>query len=443
MPSLVRPLTILLCCLATCASACAASARTQWLNNLKNIGLGIIAYHDKYRRLPTDIVDAQGKPLLSWRVAILPFVDQKKLYAQFHLDEPWDSPHNLELARQHTVGTYAHPSKENPELAYFAMPKGPGTYFGDDPLALFRHEFKNVASAIMIVELDDDAAVLWSRPDTWQYNPERPLDGIPTYRLRSGAFSQFGRACVFWDGSVCLLPAQPDQMRALFAADPSESHAGPLSWDDLLSSDALLPALAPLVIFTVIVTVWSCVLISCLFRGKAVTCGECLLLTLAPQLLSIVVGFFLLYQPPEIGVDAHWPSGHVSILAVSRFGGVLACLMICIFKYREKSARVAAIVAGVLLCIGLYAILRDPPAPVELDDADVLVSGISPAVPLVAFFTLFASAISYSEGIGRLPPGQRVRHVLALVLCILPIVSCVYWGGTCAGIDWPGQRVRS
>src|SRR5205823_2595588 len=41
-----------------------------------------------------------GKPLLSWRVAILPFIEQSALYAKFNLSEPWDSPHNLALLNQ-------------------------------------------------------------------------------------------------------------------------------------------------------------------------------------------------------------------------------------------------------------------------------------------------------------------------------------------------------
>src|SRR5258707_7271470 len=41
--------------------------------------------------------DQEGRPLLSWRVLLLPYVEQAALYQEFHLDEPWDSPHNLTL----------------------------------------------------------------------------------------------------------------------------------------------------------------------------------------------------------------------------------------------------------------------------------------------------------------------------------------------------------
>src|SRR5262245_11036025 len=68
-------------------------------NNLKQIGLALHNYHDTYGKLPpAAICDKAGKPLLSWRVAILPFIEQNALYKQFKLDEPWDSEHNKKLA---------------------------------------------------------------------------------------------------------------------------------------------------------------------------------------------------------------------------------------------------------------------------------------------------------------------------------------------------------
>src|SRR5262245_6014980 len=49
-------------------------------------------------RLPPAILyDEQGRPLHSWRVLILPYLEEEALYHQFRLDEPWDSPHNLAL----------------------------------------------------------------------------------------------------------------------------------------------------------------------------------------------------------------------------------------------------------------------------------------------------------------------------------------------------------
>jgi RNA polymerase sigma factor (sigma-70 family) len=66
--------------------------------NLKTLALAVLNYNDACGYLPPPaITDKNGKPLLSWRVAILPFIEQEALYKQFKLDEPWDSPHNKKL----------------------------------------------------------------------------------------------------------------------------------------------------------------------------------------------------------------------------------------------------------------------------------------------------------------------------------------------------------
>src|SRR5205814_6093315 len=71
--------------------------RMRSANNLKQLMLAMHNYHDVYGRFPADIRDKDGKPLLSWRVHILPFIEQVNLYKQFRLDEPWDSEHNKKL----------------------------------------------------------------------------------------------------------------------------------------------------------------------------------------------------------------------------------------------------------------------------------------------------------------------------------------------------------
>jgi RNA polymerase sigma factor (sigma-70 family) len=77
-----------------------AADRKRSLNNLRQITIAFHNYSDTYGYLPHDIRDKSGKPLLSWRVAILPFIEQNALYQQFKLDEPWDSEHNLKLLAQ-------------------------------------------------------------------------------------------------------------------------------------------------------------------------------------------------------------------------------------------------------------------------------------------------------------------------------------------------------
>src|SRR5215469_7479799 len=68
---------------------------------LKQIGLALHLYHDIYGRLPPTVkCDNEGQPLYSWRVLLLPFLEQDHLYKQFNLDETWDSPHNKPLVEK-------------------------------------------------------------------------------------------------------------------------------------------------------------------------------------------------------------------------------------------------------------------------------------------------------------------------------------------------------
>ncbi len=78
------------------ARTAARTAMSQ--NNLSQIGLAMLNYESTYKSLPPAYVtDEQGKPLYSWRVVLLPYVGEDALYKEFHLDEPWDSPHNQSL----------------------------------------------------------------------------------------------------------------------------------------------------------------------------------------------------------------------------------------------------------------------------------------------------------------------------------------------------------
>lgn len=73
-------------------------ARNDAFSDLQNIKSAISAYEDAHASIPpAAIYDQEGRPLLSWRVIILPYIGEKGLYKEFHLDEPWDSPHNLAL----------------------------------------------------------------------------------------------------------------------------------------------------------------------------------------------------------------------------------------------------------------------------------------------------------------------------------------------------------
>ena len=69
------------------------------INNMKQIGLALLMDHDANNFFPGK--NENGKPRnLSWRVSILPYLEQKALFDQFKQDEPWDGPHNQVLLAQ-------------------------------------------------------------------------------------------------------------------------------------------------------------------------------------------------------------------------------------------------------------------------------------------------------------------------------------------------------
>jgi hypothetical protein len=84
---------------STTPKASTTAAQERVIKNLKMIGLALHNHADTHdgHVPPPSIRSKEGKPLLSWRVAILPYLEQEALYREFHLDEPWDSEHNFAL----------------------------------------------------------------------------------------------------------------------------------------------------------------------------------------------------------------------------------------------------------------------------------------------------------------------------------------------------------
>ena len=156
-------------------------ARGQTLNNFKQIAVALEGYQDVYKRLPPPAIkDKDGRPLLSWRVAILPFIEQTALYKRFHLEEPWDSPHNRELLKeQPSVYQLYHQSFDEAErrLTYIQVFVGPGTPF--DPKAkcrIIEADTKGDDIPILIVEAAEP--VPWTKPEDIPFDPNAPLPAL-------------------------------------------------------------------------------------------------------------------------------------------------------------------------------------------------------------------------------------------------------------------------
>lgn len=91
-------------------SARTPAYRTLCLNNMRNIAKALQSYHASHQAFPPAYtVDEHGRPLHSWRVLILPYLEQGTLYQQIDLTKPWDDPVNAE-ARQAMPRVFECPS---------------------------------------------------------------------------------------------------------------------------------------------------------------------------------------------------------------------------------------------------------------------------------------------------------------------------------------------
>lgn len=180
-----------------------AARRTQCRNNLKQIGLALHNYHDEWRSFPPPYtVDADGKPLLSWRVLLLPYLDEGALYARFRLNEPWDSPNNLSLAPQ-MPSVFACPSDDTtaPSMtAYLAM-TGPGTLFPLDRTVTLQEVTTGDGTAnTMAVGEAMGSTVQWTKPEDLVLGPD--FHG----QMEFGSEHPGGWNLLFLDGSVRFMP---------------------------------------------------------------------------------------------------------------------------------------------------------------------------------------------------------------------------------------------
>lgn len=174
---------------------------SQSSNNLKQIGLAMHVYRDAAGVFPARaIFSPEGKPLLSWRVTLLPYLGGAEVYKEFHLDEPWDSPHNLTLLDR-MPEPFRNPSLPSKTKTNYLAVVGPGTIFDGDAGPTGREITDDPASTIMVIETDH--AVPWTRPEEWTYDAAEPRKSLG--KLRPG-----GNLALMADGSVRQLKNDVD-----------------------------------------------------------------------------------------------------------------------------------------------------------------------------------------------------------------------------------------
>jgi len=143
-----------------------AARRAQCSNNLKQIALAMHNYHAANNCLPPAyLANKDGKPMHSWRVLLLPYLEQNALYSQYRFDEPWDSPNNSALAGI-MPSVYACPSnataQANGQTSYMVI-TGPGTVFEDAKACSFADITDGTSNTLMVVEVSGKTTN-WMQP---------------------------------------------------------------------------------------------------------------------------------------------------------------------------------------------------------------------------------------------------------------------------------------
>jgi hypothetical protein len=221
---LARPVMITLLIPAVKAARNAASA-----TNVSQLSLAMIMAENRMNGLPVAIIDSEGKQLLSWRVAILPYLGDEAamLFKEFHLNEPWDSDHNKSLIGRMPAVYAAVNADASAGLTGTVVPTGPGTAMSDpEPIAtsdeggtsriagvrLDAFTEGDGASVTVVMVAAPNLQIPWTQPAELS---DDPADAFAT--LHEAGIARVVVALA--DGSVRRLRTDlaPEQVRALFS----------------------------------------------------------------------------------------------------------------------------------------------------------------------------------------------------------------------------------
>lgn len=182
------------------------------IDGLKMLGLAMHNSHGANGEFPAAATyDANGKKLLSWRVHILPYLDQRDLYSQFHLREAWDSEHNKSLIeKMPKLLAAGSDTLQKAGKTIFLAPIGRDTAIGSREPIRIQDITDGTSNTIMILTVKPKHAVEWTRPDDWEFDEKKPFDKL------TGEQGKGFRFCLC-DGSALNLGKvlTPDQLKAL------------------------------------------------------------------------------------------------------------------------------------------------------------------------------------------------------------------------------------
>ena len=194
-----------------------SARRVQCSNNLKQLTLALHAYHDVHGSFPPAYVaDAEGRPMHSWRVLILPFIERKDMYDVYRFDEPWDGPNNSKLAKI-AVDLFQCPSEAPSYNTNYVAIVGPGTAWPGATSMKLGDITDGWTDTLLLVEVAE-SGIHWLEPRDLHVGQMAPTINAKKGQGISSPHSG-GANVSMADGSVRFLSdeTRPDLLRKLLS----------------------------------------------------------------------------------------------------------------------------------------------------------------------------------------------------------------------------------
>lgn len=409
-------------CGAIALPAAAFTGRMMWINELTQVSLAIENYETVLHRLPHDIIGADGKPLLSWRVAVLPFVEHDNLYKKFRLHEPWDSLTNDALSAE--PNPFRHRWSYKAEtLTGVVIPRGPGTFWGDGGKRTLKDVKGDPARTILLVEVAEDAAPVWTEPRDLRFDPENPRNGLG-WHWPTGFSGERSCFAIFADGKVRLLSGllSDEQLRGLFSGECT--HSLVLNWYETATQVpggwGILPTFAVglLAIVGGLATTWR------LIGGRTVSPGESLWLVLGMEYLVFLTTFMTRFEYSLLS-SGYWVGSrlYMDLVLPARLAGLAMCVPAWLGCARRP--------AWWVLWAGFFALMSLACCDALVPDMmrcpeHALVTMPAPFVMAVTGF--IAILLTWVNGLD--PACNQKLHWAGVFACFVPLIwFCVWWNG--------------
>ena len=204
--------------------------RSAKLNGLRQIAISMHSFETVNGTFPASDGHGENKGNLSWRVHLLPWIEQAELYNEFKLDEPWDSEHNKTLIEKMPEAFKIAGVEDAGKTSYHLF-TGEGTPFGGEEAPGIGHFTDGTSNTLMVVIAGSDKAEIWTKPGGLEIDVENP----------AAALGEIGDlfAVAFCDGSARFLPAEIEPSELLHLIQHQDGNAVGDYYESPPSSDPL------------------------------------------------------------------------------------------------------------------------------------------------------------------------------------------------------------